>query len=156
MVLNVSVKYQVLCSKFVLCACILSRFSQVQLLDFSQVQLQVPRMQPHGLQPTRLLCPWDFPSQNTGVGCHAPLQGIFLNQGSNPRLLSLPCIGRRVIYHYCRLGSPWNLCTKIFSAALKIAKQNWFKYSIESRAWEDISPNSQLQNKLQRLDEHVY
>ena len=156
MVLNVSIKYQVLCSKFVLCACILSRFSQVQLLDFSQVQLQVLPMQPHGLQPTRLLCPWDFPGQNTRVGCHAPLQGIFLNQGSNPRLLSLPCIGRRVIYHYCHLGSPWNLCTKIFSAALKITKQNWFNHSIESRAWEDISPNSQLQNKLQTLDEHVY
>ena len=24
----------------------------------------------HGLQPTRLLCPWDFPSKSTGVGCH--------------------------------------------------------------------------------------
>ena len=26
--------------------------------------------QPHGLQPTRLLRPWDFPSKSTGVGCH--------------------------------------------------------------------------------------
>ena len=25
---------------------------------------------PHGLQPTRLLCPWDFPGKDTGVGCH--------------------------------------------------------------------------------------
>ena len=25
---------------------------------------------PHGLQPTRFLCPWDFPGKNTGVGCH--------------------------------------------------------------------------------------
>ena len=25
---------------------------------------------PHGLQPTRLLCPWDFPGKTTGVGCH--------------------------------------------------------------------------------------
>ena len=24
---------------------------------------------PHGLQPTRLLCPWDFPGRSTGVGC---------------------------------------------------------------------------------------
>ena len=30
--------------------------------------------QPHGLQPTRLLCPWDFPSKSTGVGCHFLLQ----------------------------------------------------------------------------------
>ena len=28
-------------------------------------------------QPTRLLCPWDSPGKNTGVGCHFPLQGIF-------------------------------------------------------------------------------
>ena len=26
--------------------------------------------QPHGLQPTRLLCPWEFPGKSTGVGCH--------------------------------------------------------------------------------------
>ena len=25
---------------------------------------------PHGLQPTRLLCPWDCPGKSTGVGCH--------------------------------------------------------------------------------------
>ena len=28
-----------------------------------------------------LLCPWDSPGKNTGVGCHALLQGIFLTQG---------------------------------------------------------------------------
>ena len=28
---------------------------------------------PHGLQPTRLLCPWDFPGNSTGVGCHCVL-----------------------------------------------------------------------------------
>ena len=25
---------------------------------------------PHGLEPTRLLRPWDFPGKSTGVGCH--------------------------------------------------------------------------------------
>ena len=30
---------------------------------------------PHGLQPARLLCPWDSSGKNTGVGCHALLQG---------------------------------------------------------------------------------
>ena len=40
----------------------------------------------HGLQPPRLLCPWDSPGKNTGVGCHALLQGIFPTQGSNPGL----------------------------------------------------------------------
>ena len=30
--------------------------------------------QPHGLQPTRLLCPWYFPGKNTGMGCHCLLR----------------------------------------------------------------------------------
>ena len=29
--------------------------------------------QPYGLQPTRLLHPWDFPGKSTGVGCHCLL-----------------------------------------------------------------------------------
>ena len=28
---------------------------------------------PHGLQPTRLLHPWEFPGKSTGVGCHCLL-----------------------------------------------------------------------------------
>ena len=31
---------------------------------------------PHGLQPTRLLHPWDFPGRSTGVGCHCLLPGF--------------------------------------------------------------------------------
>ena len=42
---------------------------------------------PHGLWPTKFLCPWDFLGKNTGVGCQFLLQGIFLTQGSNPCLL---------------------------------------------------------------------
>ena len=41
---------------------------------------------PYGLYPARLLCPWDFPGKNTGMGCHALFQGIFLAQGSNTHL----------------------------------------------------------------------
>ena len=41
------------------------------------------------LTHARLLCPWEFLGQNTGVGCHFLLQGIFLTQGSNPSLLCL-------------------------------------------------------------------
>ena len=39
-------------------------------------------LQPHGLQPSRLLHPWDSSGKNTGVGCHALLQGIFPTQVS--------------------------------------------------------------------------
>ena len=40
-------------------------------------------LQPPGLQPTRLLCPWDFPGKNTRVGCDFLLQGTFLTLVSN-------------------------------------------------------------------------
>ena len=30
-------------------------------------------LRPHGLQPTRLLHPWDFPGKRTGLGCHCLL-----------------------------------------------------------------------------------
>ena len=33
---------------------------------------------PHGLQPTRLLRPWDFPGKSTGAGCHHLLRGYRL------------------------------------------------------------------------------
>ena len=42
-----------------------------------------------GLQPARLLCLWDSPGKDTGVGCHAHLQGIFPTQGLNLHLLCL-------------------------------------------------------------------
>ena len=69
--------------------------AHAQLL--SGVQLLVTR----GLQPTKLLCPWDFPSKNTKVCCRFLLQGIFPIQGSNLHLLlwqmsSLP--GKPIIY----------------------------------------------------------
>ena len=46
-------------------------------------------LQPYGPQPARFLCPWDSPGKNTGVGCHALLQGIFPTHGWNPCLLRL-------------------------------------------------------------------
>ena len=34
---------------------------------------------PHGLQPTRLLHPWDFPGKSTGVGCHWEIKCLALD-----------------------------------------------------------------------------
>ena len=42
---------------------------------------------PHGLQPSRLLHPWDFPGKSTGVGCHCLLRLSY--KGSLKRLLFL-------------------------------------------------------------------
>ena len=39
-------------------------------------------MQPHRRQPNRLLCPWDSPGKNTGVGCHFLLQCMKVKSGS--------------------------------------------------------------------------
>ena len=65
-----------------LCVCLLSHFSCVGLC-------------PYGLQPARLFSPWDSPGKNTGVGCHAPFQGIFPTQGSNVCLLRPPALAAR-------------------------------------------------------------
>ena len=59
-------------------------------------------LRPHGLQPTRLLCPWDFLGKDTGVGCHFILQGIFPTQGWNPGLLHC----RQILYRLRYKGSP--------------------------------------------------
>ena len=48
----------------------------------SEIAVVPDSQQPHGLQPTRLLRPWDFPGESTGVGCHCLLQaysGILLS-----------------------------------------------------------------------------
>ena len=59
-------------------------------------------LRPHGLYPTRLLCPWDFPGNSTGVDCHFLLQGIFPTQGSNPglphRRQTLYCLSHQEYY----------------------------------------------------------
>ena len=44
---------------------------------------QLLSLQPYGLLPSRLLCPWNFSGKNTGMGCHFLLQGIFPTQGLN-------------------------------------------------------------------------
>ena len=59
-------------------------------------------LQPHGLQPTRLLSLWDFPGKNTGVGSHFLLQEILQSQGLSPGLLHC----RQVLYPLSYQGSP--------------------------------------------------
>ena len=93
-------------------------------------------VQPHGLQPTRLLRPWDSPGKNTGVGCHFLLQGlyslwnspgqntgvgslsllpgIFSTQRSNP---GLPHCGQ-ILYQLSHKGSP-----RILEGSLSLRQQ---------------------------------
>ena len=78
-------------------------------------------LQPHGLQPTRFLCPWNSPGQNTGVGCHSLLQGIFPTQGSKPGFMHCS----QIHYYLSHWGSPYenihsflNMLLAIGSASL--------------------------------------
>ena len=59
-------------------------------------------LQPHGLQPARLLRPWNSPGKNTGVVCHSLPQGIFPTQGSNPGFLHC----RQILYCLSLQRSP--------------------------------------------------
>ena len=62
-------------------------------------------LQSYGLLPTRFLCPWDSPGKDTGVGCHALLQGSYPTQGLNPYLFGLLHLQAGSLpLHY--LGSP--------------------------------------------------
>ena len=69
--------------------CVLSRFSCVDSL------------QPYELWPTRFLCPRDLPGKNTGVGCCALLQEIFLTHGLNLGLLHC----RQILYRLSHQGN---------------------------------------------------
>ena len=65
----------------------------------------VHSLQPYGLGPTSLLCPWNFSGKNMSMGCCFLLQGIFPTQGSNPSLLCLlHC--RQILYLLSLWGSP--------------------------------------------------
>ena len=83
-------------------------------------------LQPHGvyglyeLQPARLLCPWDFPGKNTGVGCHFLLQRIFPTEGLNLHLLHC----RRILYHCAIL-----LYTLLFAIYLR-SKMSLFSKTV--------------------------
>ena len=48
----------------------------VKVKSLSHVRL----LSTHGLQPTRLLRPWDFPGKSTGVGCHCLLRATSLQE----------------------------------------------------------------------------
>ena len=50
-----------------------------------------------------LLCPWDSPGKNTGVGCHSLLQGILPTQGLYSGLSDC----RQILYCLSLQGSPF-------------------------------------------------
>ena len=58
----------------------------------------------YGLQPTRLLWPWDFPGEDTGVACHFLLQGIFSFPTEKSSHIS--CTGSWILYPWATREDP--------------------------------------------------
>ena len=84
-------------------------WSQLLILVSVSCSVMNNSLRPHGLQSTRLLCPWDFPGKDTGVGCHFLLQEVFPTQGLNPGLLHC----RHILYWLSYKGSPKNIINLI-------------------------------------------
>ena len=60
---------------------------------------------PQGLQPTRLLRPWDFPGKSTGMGCHCLLQGRTLGKVKSESEVAQSCPTLSNPMDYSPLGS---------------------------------------------------
>ena len=97
-------------------------------------------LRPHGLQPSRFLCPWNSPGKNTGVGCHFLLQGIFPTQGSNLGLLYC----RQILYCLSHQGSPFVLIPNLLS--LNILSNNNRRLPKTSLLYSNLSTS--LLNQL--------
>ena len=67
----------------------------------------------------RLLCPWDSPGKNTGVGCRALLLGIFLTQESNLHLLGLPVLAGSL--PLAPPGKPISISISIYGGVKKLS-----------------------------------
>ena len=75
-------------------------------------------LQPHGLWPTRFLCPWTSPGKNTGLGCHFLLQGIFLTKAGS--LICLCLLTAKVFQSLTALN--WFLPAELHF--------DWFKHGL--------------------------
>ena len=106
---------------------------------------------PHGLQPTRLLRPWDFPGKSNGVGCHCLFRRRFywhLNSRETPlNILQCTCQPPQWSTILCKnvssakVEKPWNehihMCTKYST----------FKGTILTSTLKRISTRYKLQAK---------
>ena len=90
---------------------------------------------PLGLQLTRLLCPWNSPRKNPGVGCQALLPGIFQTQGSN---LGLPHC-RQIL---CLLSHQGKMTMDSQTAAkqLSFSPCSCFNIYFKERCFQSLSP----------------
>ena len=86
---------------------------KVKVKSLSHIQL----LATHGLHPTRLLCPWDFPGKSTGVGCHCLLRQVFIMATNTVHDTSHSCL------YFCWLLSERYMLLLVYSAYLWWASQ---------------------------------
>ena len=96
--------------------------------------------QPHGLYPHRLLHPWDFPGQSTGVGCHILLQRISPTQGSNPGLPHCRQTLYRLSHQERHCGTGIN--TDIYSNGIEQSAQNKSSHIWSNNFWQGSQDHS--------------
>ena len=92
-----------------------------------------PTLRPHGLESVRLLCPWNSPGRNTGVGSHSLLQGIFQTQGSKLGLQHC----RQILYYLSCLQpkgqiQPSWLILFVNKVLLVQSHSHWFAYGLNA------------------------
>ena len=84
----------------------------------------------YGLPPTRLLCPWDSPGENTGVCCHAQLQGTF-NPSIKPASLVFPALAGRFF-----TTSATREAHKAVPILPKISQKKWKRRFATNNPWQ--------------------
>ena len=90
------------------------------------------------MEPTRLLCPWNYPGKNSGEGSHSLVQGTFPTQGSNLHLLwLLHC--RQIIYHWATKEVPLSMVYLHFLLLLLLSFNVVLKAGVQFE-------NSQVEN----------
>ena len=77
-------------------------YMQIHMHACSVASAMSDSLQNYEMQLAGLLCPWDSPGKNTGVGCHSLPQHVFPTQGQNLRLLHC----RQILYPLSHLRSP--------------------------------------------------
>ena len=85
--------------------------------------------------------PGDSPGKNTGVSCHALLQGIYPTQGLNPGFPHCRCI----LYCLSHQGSPFTLTAEEGGRRRWKKKKSWYQY-----LWRTIRKKSTMVRSYSR------
>ena len=80
-------------------------------------RLRPTLLPPHGVQPARLLCPWNFPGKNSGVGYHYPSPGDLPEPGIKPASRESPTLAGR----FCTTEPPGRALLKALESALSLS-----------------------------------